>query len=229
MFKKYLVPCVAVLVVVGGIVFYLNTKENVKVTETAQNTATSTDTGLGNTTASSTENVATSTQKPSTAKPVEIVTTQPQVNSLFKQAVAQETKGDYVGAKASLDAALKLQPNDPYITSYYASMYFHMKEYANALVWINKALALSPTNVNFWYIKFDIVKAQSNNDSKVVDSVYLDAIVKTKGDINMVTAYASWLGSIGEKTKAIEQWRKAIEIYPKNKVVFEAEIRLLEK
>lgn len=160
----------------------------------------------------------------------EVVDTQPQVNKLFVEAVAREEKGDYVGAKESLDAALELQPNDPYITSYYASLYFHMKDYANALVWIDKALALTQdSNPAFWYIKFDIVKAQSNNDPKIVEPVYLAAIEKTATNINMVTAYASWLGSIGQKTKAIVQWQKAIEIYPSNKAVFEKEISLLKK
>lgn len=160
----------------------------------------------------------------------EAVDTQPRVNELFVEAVAQEEKRDYVGAKKSLDAALELQPNDPYITSYYASLYFHMKDYANALVWIDKALAITQdSNPSFWYIKFDIVKAQSNNDPKVVDPVYLAAIEKTATNINMVTAYASWLGSIGQKTKAIAQWQKAIEIYPSNKAVFEKEISLLKK
>ncbi|MFZ2152233.1 MAG: tetratricopeptide repeat protein [Minisyncoccia bacterium] len=229
MLKKYLTPVVIGIVLVGGIVFYFSTRNTTEIVETSQNTETIVDTESENTTVSSTQNT---NQNPSgvVANNVDITTTQPQVNKLFTQAVAQEAKGDYVGAKASLDAALKLQPNDPYVTSYYASLYFHMKDYASALVWIDKALALSKyTNPAFWYIKFDIVKAQSNNDPKIVEPVYRDAIVKTKGDINMVTAYASWLGSIGEKSKAIAQWEKAIEIYPKNKAVFEAEIALLKK
>lgn len=157
-----------------------------------------------------------------------IVTTQGEVGKLFIKAVEQQAKGDYVGAKASLDQALKIQPNDPYITSSYASLYFAMKDYSNAMIWIDKAISLK-NDLNFWYQKIDITKAKTSNNVKEVEAVYLKAISETNTNINMVTAYASWLGQIGRKQDAINQWKRAIEIYPQGKIQFQAEIDMLNK
>lgn len=156
-----------------------------------------------------------------------IITTQGEVGKLFVKAVEQQAKGDFAGAKITLDQALKLQPNDPYITSSYAALYFAMKDYPNAMIWIDKAISIK-NDINFWYQKIDITKAKTSNNLIETEKTYQEAIAKTSTNINMVTAYASWLGQIGRKQDAIKQWEKAIEIYPQGKVQFQKEIDLLK-
>jgi tetratricopeptide (TPR) repeat protein len=175
------------------------------------------------------DEVANVEEKPADIKPaIELDTKEKEIGLLFDQAVKEQIKGDFKASKLTLEKALAIDPQNAYIMQTYASLLNNMGDKAGAMTWINKALAIQPKETNFWYLKFDLAKEASKNDAKVMDPIYLEAITKTNNDIDMVTAYASFLGTIGKKSEAIKQWQKAIELNPSRKEMYQAEIDALK-
>lgn len=160
---------------------------------------------------------------------LEVTYLQDEVDVFFQQAIDKERKGDFTGAKLSLDQAFKLAPKNPFANAAYANLYFKTKDYSNALIWISKALVLDSKNIDFWYQKIDIVKSQSNNTASQTEQVYVDALKATNNNVNIVTAYASWLGGIGRREDSIKQWERSIELYPTNKAIYQGEIDRLKE
>lgn len=152
-----------------------------------------------------------------------------EVNKLYVKSVEQQLAKNFTGAKSSLQQALKLEPNNIYIMQSYAELLNITGDKANALIWINKAISIKSTEINFWYSKFSIVNDQPGNSFVTKEAVYLDAIKSTKNNINMVTAYASFLANEGKKEESIKQWQKAIELNPNSKAIYQKEIELLNK
>lgn len=148
------------------------------------------------------------------------------VNTLFLLAADQELLGHYGDAKKTLEQALLLGQN-PYLLQSYASLLATMGDNKGAFIYIDQAIALNPKIPNFWRTKIDIAKVLYRNDTSKIEALYIEAIQKTDNDIDMITSYASYLGQIGKTADAVVYWKKAIEISPDHKDLYQKEIDLL--
>lgn len=157
-----------------------------------------------------------------------VVTTASEVDKLFVRAAEQQVSKDFAGAKLTLESAMKIDPNNAYLMQTYASLLAKMGDMTGAITWVNKALAIRPTETHFWFLKIDLLRASTKDNFEAMKPVYLEAIAKTNNSIDLVTAYASFLGQIGRKQDAITYWEKAIEINPAMKATYEKEISLLK-
>lgn len=141
----------------------------------------------------------------------------------FALAAEQQLVGRYTDAKKSLEAALALK-NDAHIVHAYASLLYQMGAGADALEYIDDAIRIAPSVTNFWRTKISFVSTLYPNKPSKIESTYKDGIKATNGDIDLITLYASYLGSHDQKDEAIKYWQQAIEKNPVAKSVYESEI-----
>lgn len=101
--------------------------------------------------------------------------------------------------------------------------------YKGAIKNIKKALDLRLENPDLWkkYIQLEIDKFNATNEQ--IKSLYSDALLNAKSNIDILTSYAAWLEKVGDLQKAKEYWQQAITINPDGKPIYQAEIDRLEK
>jgi tetratricopeptide (TPR) repeat protein len=109
------------------------------------------------------------------------------------------------------------------------NVFVEMNDYEQAQQAYRRAIELRPQNADFWlrYIVFE--KEKMATSKEVLNSYYLDALGKTTNNIDIITSYATWLEKVGDISKSIEYWQKAVELNPGNKALYKAEITRLQK
>lgn len=74
-------------------------------------------------------------------------------------------------------------------------------------------------------------KEHASNDE--INGLYIEALQKTQtlltSYVDIHTAYASWLESVGNLQASKEYWQKAINLNPDNKKQYQAEVDRLNK
>jgi tetratricopeptide (TPR) repeat protein len=115
----------------------------------------------------------------------------------------------------------------------YAKMYLVYKsinDNKNALFVLEKARNLNPTFNQYWFwtIEFhrDVYKASYSE----LETIYKEAFDKVEltAKINLVTFFASVSEQMNQKEKSIILWQKAIELNPRKKDIYQAEIDRLK-
>lgn len=115
----------------------------------------------------------------------------------------------------------------------YAKMYLvymSMKDYINASIVLEKAKSLKPDFNQYWFWTIEMKKNIDNMSYDELYKIYQDGFDKVEitAKINLVTFFASLSGQMNEKVKAIELWKKAIELNPKKESIYQAEIDYLQ-
>lgn len=132
-------------------------------------------------------------------------------------------------AKEALENAIKL--NGSRVSAYVLmeQVKVNMTDYNGARESILKAIAIRPESADIWkkYIQLEIDHFSADNNT--ITTLYSDAINKTNNSIDIITVYASWLEGAGNLQAAKEYWLKAIEVNPKNKPAYDAEIKRLDE
>ncbi len=140
------------------------------------------------------------------------------------------TLGNLLESKQYYEEAIKLDSNqyDVYLGLFLTQV--DMQDYSGAETSIRKAMSTRKGIADFWrrYIQMKIDRMNSSNEE--VNRLYEEAIreVTQNGDAanktDIYTSYATWLEKAGDPAKAIEYWKKAIEVNPETKSVYQAEI-----
>jgi len=169
-----------------------------------------------------TSNVETSTEK--SLDPVSVT----KFEQLKNQAHEFYKQGKYEEALLTIRKAMEIEKNDRVYMSLYG-IQLALKNYPESEKAIKMSLALNPGIVSNWieYASFERYYMKSSIEN--VSAVYEKALLVTKNDINIVINYASYMRDVGQKVKSIELWKKAIDMNPENKSVYQAEIDLLNK
>jgi len=154
--------------------------------------------------------------KPETAKGNQSNPTD--ANGYFSQGIAFEQQGDYHGALANYDQAIKLNPNfaNAYIGR--GNAYYNLGEKQKAIDDYNQAIKLNPNYAKAYFAR-GIAYSKLGEKQKVIDD-YNQAI---KLDPNYVDAYNNRgiaYSKLGEKQKAIDDYNQAIKLDPNDALVY---------
>ncbi len=150
------------------------------------------------------------------------------VSLYFALAADQRALGEYGEAKRTLETAMAIDPKNSNIIQTYSSLLSVMGDKNGALVYIDKAIALFPTEDNYWRWKIELEKDMGKTPAEL-EMVFKDGLKKTDNDLNVVTYYAVFLEGEKRYTDAIAQWKEAIKIEPSLKATYQAEIERLQK
>ncbi len=148
--------------------------------------------------------------KPETAKGNQSNPTD--ANGYFSQGIAFEQQGDYHGALANYDQAIKLNPNfaNAYIGRGYA--YSNLGEKQKAIDDYNQAIKLNP-NYAIAYNNRGIVYYDLGEKQKAMDD-YNQAIKLNPNDAKAYYNRGAAYYDLGEKQKAIDDYNQAIKLNP---------------
>lgn len=146
----------------------------------------------------------------------------------FYQMIANDymALGQLGEAKKNIEAAIKLAPKNPAFYQGYAILLDQMNDDKDALDAINKALDIRPELSDYWLVKISVI-SRMNASTDEIKEIYESAIQKTKPNIDMITAYARYLESIGDTQGAIDQWNAAIIKNADGKSMYQPEITRL--
>jgi len=96
---------------------------------------------------------------------------------------------------------------------------------------IDKAIVLKPQFVDYRNTKIQYLDDKTNTSFVDLKATYQDGLTKVDGatKINLVTFFARIAENNGQKAEAISTWEYAIQLYPQNKLIYQAEIDRLRK
>jgi tetratricopeptide (TPR) repeat protein len=140
-----------------------------------------------------------------------------------------EALGSLSDAQIAFENAIKLKPDDfvGYTGLFQAQV--DRADYQGALKSISTAIEKAPTNPDLWKRYALLEKEHLNASNDTISSLYSEAVVKTNSNIDIITTYADWLSKSGNLQASKEYWQKAIEINPKLKKTYQAQIDKIDK
>lgn len=142
---------------------------------------------------------------------------------------AQFSLGYYLKAKESYDKALEISPQDPFAWKIYSATLSAMQDYDGALAAVKKAITLRPIEPEFYKWQIDLEKDHFEASDDRVSELYKQALEQTRNDINIITAYATFLEQKGDLQGALAQWQKAYEVNSAGREAYQVEIDRLKK
>lgn len=93
----------------------------------------------------------------------------------------------------------------------------------SALTHIRKAIELSPKNPDVWIRFIELKRDRFGASNEELNGLYVDAVVKTDNNINLLTSYAQFAEKAGNLQTAYEYWQKAAETNKENSKTYLAE------
>src|SRR3989338_1336909 len=149
-------------------------------------------------------------------------------DALIYKAVQLSGLGQLAFARDVFLEAAKVNPENFNIYVHLYQAYFEMEDYKQAETSIQKSLELQPNNPDAWirYILLEVEKL--NKPESEIRGLEAQAEVAVKVKTDIYTSFAGYLEKIGDIEGAIKQWEKAIEGFPDNKDIYEAEVNRLE-
>jgi tetratricopeptide (TPR) repeat protein len=140
-----------------------------------------------------------------------------------------EALGSLSDAQIAFENAIKLKPEDFVGYTGLFQVQVDRADYQGALKSISTAIEKAPTNAENWkkYALLEMEHLNASNDT--ISSLYSEAVVKTNSNIDIITTYADWLQDNGNLQASKEYWQKAIEINPKLKKTYQAQIDKINK
>lgn len=142
-----------------------------------------------------------------------------------KLASAKYNLGLYEEAVAVLDKVRDENQNQPALWQRYALIYRDMGDLVKARENARRAVDLDKTVPQYWITYLEV---SVNESAETLKSSYQEALQSTENNIGLITAYAKFLETIGDESGAIEQWRRAAEVFPAGKADYDAEIARLQ-
>lgn len=222
MSKKYISALsFLVVVLIGSGLYYLNYKKSHPVGESILPVS-----SLPVATPTVAKDNLIITPAPITTSAIVVKTTQDQV-------IKDIVDGKYDQAKIELKPLLVATPQNAELWYINSSLQELQSDNAGAVVSINKALVFDPMNAVYWKWKVALVTRQMVQDKilntsssyiTAVKNIYIDALKATNSNIEILTPYAIYLESIGDKTGAIALWEKAITVNPTAKTSYQTQI-----
>ena len=173
----------------------------------------------------------TPTKAPTTAPSIEVKTAKDQV-------IKDIVEGNYDKAKTEILAEINKTPKDAELWYIDSSLQAQVSDFIGAMASVKNALAYDPQNTTYWKweVSLTIKKLYADkiaNTSSLyrdtIKALYIDALKATNSNIEIITPYAIYLASIGDKTQAITYWQMAIKVNPMAKSSYETEIAELQK
>ena len=148
-------------------------------------------------------------------------------DSLIYKAVQLLGLGKLAQARDVFLEAAEVNPENFNIYVHLYQAYFEMEDYKQAESSIQKSLELQPNNPDAWirYILLEVEKLKKSE--RVIRDLYAQAEQAVKVKTDIYTSFAGYLEKIGDIEGAIKQWEKAMESFPENKELYEAEIQRL--
>ncbi len=135
----------------------------------------------------------------------------------------------YTEAITFFQQALKQKDADVVYARLFA-VYSVQGNMVKAIESINKAIEKFPAYTDYWVTKLVYLDEKTNTSFNELKSIYNDGLNKVdiKTKTNLVINFAQISEKNGMKDEAIAAWTKAIEIYPTNKAIYQAEIDRLK-
>jgi tetratricopeptide (TPR) repeat protein len=138
--------------------------------------------------------------------------------------------GKLQDAKNSVLKAIKIHADKYNAYSFYYQIQMDMEDINGARDSIKKAIELDSSQSDLWKKYIQLEKDKFGADTNRLSDLYKEALDKTGENIDMVTAYAQFLESIGNLQGAIDQWEKAKTNYFEDPPpVYQGEIDRLKK
>ncbi len=136
---------------------------------------------------------------------------------------------DYDVAIKYYNEALSIRDSD-FIYARLHSAYSAKGDTPQAVKSIDTAINKSPLFTEYWVTKLVYLDDKTNTSFSEIKNIYMDGLTKvdSRTKPNLVTIFARIAESNGMPEEAISAWQKAIEIYPKNKAIYQAEIDRLK-
>ncbi len=227
--RNTIIGLVAVVAIGGGIYYYQKTMTPVEPvaidteTPTSEGDATTAESTI-NEAVASTSSVDTSTGVKTTASADESLDAQRFGYAMTnaRNAVGQK---DYKAALKQYNLALKYQKTDTAYIGLYV-VYGAQGEWVDARNALDKALALAPTNADYWRWKLTLLDEKTDTPYEVLVSLYEDGMnkVDTAYKVNLVTHFGRIAEYNGRINDAIAQWELAKTIIPEYKAIYQSEI-----
>ena len=136
---------------------------------------------------------------------------------------------DYDKAIVFYNEALLYNKADAAYTGLF-STYSAQNNIDKARVAIETAIILNPLSTEHWIAKLTLLNEKTSVSFADLNRIYEEGLTKVDSNtqINLVTSFARIAESKGERNKTISLWGYAIEIYPQNKLIYQAEIDRLQ-
>lgn len=217
--KKYLkislLSLIAILVVLAGIFYFMQDKKEEVVEDTDINQEVSGDTpdkGLAG------DDVKTSDTK------IEDVN-KDKFNLAIKKAREASLVKDYAKTIEYYNEALKYKNSDIAYAGLY-SVYLTEGNLDQAKNSLDSAIKLNPTYTEYYQWKLDFLNEKMGSSFTSLKEFYSNSlsVVDPRTKINLITYFARIAENKGEKVEALNLWKKALEVYPENKEIYQAEI-----
>jgi tetratricopeptide (TPR) repeat protein len=138
----------------------------------------------------------------------------------------QNRLGLYQEAIASVDKIAAERQGNSRVWLTYATSYKGLNQIDKAKAAINRTLEIDDEVPEHWRLYFEIYTDLSNEE---LNAKYMEALQKTKNDLQLVISYARFLEKIGDKDKAVIYWETARNADPANASTYEAEITRLRR
>lgn len=146
-----------------------------------------------------------------------------QYKELIKKGHESYLAEKYEESLSYLKEAVSLQKNDRIHRSLF-TVYLAMKNYPEAEKAIQNALKYNKSIPNHWVEYAQFEQYYMNASFEKVSAIYEEALIATKENIDVIVSYASYLVEKNQNQEAIKYLKKAIEVYPQNKDIYQAEI-----
>lgn len=129
--------------------------------------------------------------------------------------------------QAAIDALKPIdyeKSNNTRLWAAFTVAYQALGDIANAKITARKALDIDDERADLW-TPFLSLSADLPNDQ--LKALYLQAITKTKSNVDVMISYAKFSEKIGDKATAIAAWETARNVDPDNASKYESEIARL--
>lgn len=161
---------------------------------------------------------------------LEKISDQEKFNIALKNGSDYFIKGDYNKSINYYKEALNYNNSDVvHIKLYYA--YNALGNETQALNSLDEAIRINPKYTDYWNSKISFLDQNLNKDFSDLKKVYQQGInsVDSRTKINLVTYFARISENKGQNQESIDLWKKAIELNPALKDIYQAEIDRLVK
>ncbi|MBP9852049.1 MAG: hypothetical protein KBC67_02185 [Candidatus Pacebacteria bacterium] len=231
--RNTIIGLVAVVAIGGGIYYYKKTMmpaEQVAIdTEviSEEGNATTAESTI-NEAAAATSSAASTGVNTATASADESLDSQRFNNAMTNARIAVGQK-DYRVALKQYNLALKYQNVDTVYIGLYV-VYGAQGNWTEARKNLDKAIALAPTNADYWRWKLTLLDEKTDTPYEALVSLYDDGMKKvdTAYKVNLVTQFARVAEYNGRINDAIAQWELAKTIIPEYKAMYQSEIDRLK-
>jgi tetratricopeptide (TPR) repeat protein len=132
-------------------------------------------------------------------------------------------------AMIAFNEALKIDGNN---ANAYMGLYevqLELTDIDSAKMSIRRSLDINSRSASRWkeYLRFS--KENLKADFKELNAIYDEAITKNPETLTLITDYAKFLEESGDYRKARDQWVRATQLEPENKVQYDSEIARLDE